>query len=167
MLGLILAVLAAGFMWRVPAAQAQFFMFENPLVGEKAPDFELSTMQDQKDTLSKYRGDKPAIIFFWTTWCPHCREQISTMESLKTEVESKGIKLVLVDLGENKKQVERYFKKNNLDYNVFLDKDSKVAEQYNIVGVPTLIFVDKEGTVQAVEHVFPRNYEEILFGKKL
>lgn len=166
--GLVLALtfFAAAFVWTVPAAQAQFFMFENPLVGEMAPDFTLSTTEDKQVNLNEYRGGDSAIIFFWATWCPHCRTQLSQLNDVKGEMAQKGIKLVLVDLGETKKQVDAYLKKNNLQYPVFLDKDSKVAEQYNIVGVPTFIFVNKEGKVQAVEHSIPRNYEAILSGKE-
>jgi len=163
--GLVM-ILAAGFLLTGPAAQAQIFMFENPLVGEIAPDFQLMTTADEKVSLKEYRGGDPAIIFFWATWCPHCRTQLSELNDRKEDLAQKGIKLLLVDLGEGKKQVESYIKKNNLQYDVFLDQDSAVAEEYNIVGVPTFIFVGQRGEVLAVEHAIPQNYETILFGQK-
>ena len=146
-------------------AFAQFFEFQNPLVGEVAPEFKLKTVSGQELSLTGYRAGQSAIIFFWATWCPHCREQIKNLHAQKEALMQKGIKLILVDLQESPQQVNAYLKKGKLDFDVWLDADQTVSEDYALVGVPTFYFVGSDGKIKAVEHEIPSNYEQILASK--
>lgn len=148
-----------------PSARAQFFFMENPLVGQSAPDFILKTLNGGKVNMTKFRDNKSAIIFFWATWCPHCREALKELNKNLANIEGKGIKVILMDVGEPEKQVQRYLEKNKISATVFLDEESSLADPYGIIGVPTFVFVDSKGMVRAVEHAIPQNYEEILAGK--
>jgi peroxiredoxin len=158
---LIMGFLMAGFLMINPA-NAQFFMFENENIGQDVVNFELPLASGGKSTLNDYRNGKPAMIFFWATWCPHCRTQLSHLNKIHSQLESEGIKVVLVDLGEPASKVNAFFKKNNITLDVFLDQDSSVAEKYEIIGVPTFFLVSADGKIRAVEHEIPENYIEIL-----
>ncbi|MCK5580942.1 MAG: TlpA family protein disulfide reductase [Candidatus Omnitrophica bacterium] len=146
-------------------ASGQFFFFQNPMVGEVAPDFILETLNGGKKSLEEFRDGDPAIVFFWATWCLHCRTQLKELNDSAAEIQEKGIKLVLVDLGESSSQVRAYLKDNGVSLNVFLDKTSEIAEEYGVVGIPTFYFLDKKGIIQAVEHDIPENHEALLLGK--
>ncbi len=148
-------------------ASAQFFDLQkleeqNPLIGKKVLEFNLPTVNGKRISLTQYRAGKSAIIFFWATWCPNCHEKIDKLSKSATEMKNKGIQIILVDIGENAKAVDSYVKRNKVPYDVFLDENSKVAEDYDIIGVPTFFFVGKDGIVKAMEHSIPDNYEEIL-----
>ena len=148
-------------------AMGQLFMFENPLVGEKAPDFTLKTADGKDFDFAKFRENQNTMLFFWATWCPHCREQLEELTAAKgKELEDKGIKILLVDVEEPANEVNAHIKKHKIPFLVVLDEESTVAEQYKLVGVPTFFFVDKNGMVRGVEHSLPENYEE-FFGEKL
>lgn len=152
----VLAALLVGMI--VPVARAQFFFMEHPLVGKKAPDFELDNMEAQKQSFSKMTANKNAILFFWATWCPHCREQINELSSKKEQLKTDGIVLTLVDLGEDPQLVQSYLEKNKLDFSVLLDTAGTVAEDYKVMGIPTFVFVDKAGTVRGVENGIGDDY---------
>lgn len=160
----ILLIIAALLISPVAASNAmgQFLAFGNPIVGDPAPDFALESLDGSRIAFSEFRASQPAIIFFWATWCPHCRTELQTLALKKTEFERKGIRLVLVDLEEPADAVKDYLSRNGIDYNVLLDSDSKVAGQYFLVGVPTFVFVGSDGVVRAVEHALPPNYEGLL-----
>jgi len=158
-LGLVIYSLAAV---SINEVQAQFFMFENPLVGKAAPVFSAETLTSGETDLNTFRDGQKAIIFFWATWCPHCRKQLKELNNMKAELESSGIKVVLVDLAEPAQQVRSYMKKNKIDFEVFLDKDQSISEEYGVIGVPTFYFINTEGIIRAVEHEIPSNFEEIL-----
>ena len=143
-------------------SQAQFFIEENPLLHKQAPNFKLPTLSGQQLSLSDFRGGQSAIVFFWATWCPHCRAQLKGLNAMKADIEAKGIKVLLVDLGEKAQQVSSYTQKNNITYEVFLDEDSKVADEYNLIGVPTFFFIGADGVIKAVDFAMPSNYVEIL-----
>lgn len=135
---------------------------ENERIGKPAPDFTLPTVDGRKMSFAQFRGTDKAVIFFWATWCPHCRRELGVLNQKKEEFTQKGIKIALVDIGEEAAMVKQYLQKNRVDMTVFLDKDNAVAESYNLVGVPTFLFVDAQGIVRGLEYSLPENYEEIF-----
>lgn len=159
---LMLSLAAA--LWRPSAAMGQFFFLENENIGKPVKDFTLKVAGAQKQSLSQFREGKKAIIFFWATWCPHCRRELNQLHQTQEQIAQKGIKIVLVDVGEEERLVQEYMQKNKMDMAVFLDADSSVAESYALVGVPTFYFVDAGGIVRDVQHNLPEDYEKILSG---
>lgn len=137
-----------------PAA-AQFYFLENPLIGEKAPDFIVDRIDGAQVDFGKYREGKRTIVFFWATWCPHCRVAISKLNESQGDLAQKNIKVMLVDLGEKANVVQRYAEKRKITMDIFLDKTQEIAEKYEIIGLPTLIFIDEQGIVRAIEHEMP------------
>ncbi len=146
-------------------AQAQSFYFEDSLIGEQSPDFTLKTLKQEALSLKDFRQGKPVIVFFWATWCPHCREQLKLLSEHAKAIEEKGIKVALVDLEEPAETVEAYMQKYSVPFDVFFDEEGQVAELYSIIGVPTFFFIDQAGIIQGMEHVFPEDYEEIIAGQ--
>ena len=129
---------------------------ESSLVGKKAPDFTLARLSGRSVSLSELIKDKKAILFFYATWCPHCREQ------LKNELDKEGILVQLVDIGEPKDKVAAFQQAKGIDNDTFLDEQSLVAETYEVLGVPMLVFIGTDGKVRDVEYGLPENYQEIL-----
>ena len=150
------------FTFRPSSAMGQFFFLQNENVGKPVKDFTLKTVGGKMLSLSQFRKGQKAIIFFWATWCPHCRRELGGLNKNKETIARKGIQIVLVDVGEEAEDVRHYLQSNNIAMDVFLDKDSSVSESYGIVGVPTFYFVDQEGVVRDVQHTLPENYEEIV-----
>ncbi len=153
------------FLWGtglIQLSHAQVFNMENPLIGTEAADFTLSSIKSGKVNFTKIREGKSAILFFWATWCPHCRRELGELSEQAAQIEKKGIKIILIDIGETTKQVSSYLQKQNINFDVILDENQSLSEKYGLVGVPTLFFVNKNGKIKAVEYSFPENYEEIL-----
>lgn len=146
----------------VSPAKAQFFFFENPLIGEAAPDVTLKTTSGQEKSFSSYREGQPSIVFFWATWCPYCVKELKALSTKAQELKEKGIRLILVDLEETAADVQAYLEKNSIQMEVFLDAEGQAAEKYAIMGVPTFFFINPEGKIQTVEHFLPEDYEELL-----
>jgi len=159
---LVAAILIVSFNPFPVLAQFPFFEMDNPLVGKKAPEFNLPTLSGQKISLTQYRAGKSAIIFFWATWCPNCHKRMKELNESAEQIKNKGIQVILVDIGENAEVVNSYVKRYKVPYDVFLDEGSKVAEDYNIIGVPTFFFVGSDGIIKAVEYFIPDDYEKIL-----
>jgi len=128
----------------------------------KAPDFTLATLSGEHINFEQFREGKKTIIFFWATWCPHCREALRELNLRKQEFLEKGIKLALVDLGEEKAIVQRYMTIHQLPFNVFLDEESSLSAPYDLLGVPTFYFVDEQGIVKDVRHRLPDNIDNVF-----
>lgn len=166
-IGLICLLIISFFVFFNPSyAMGQFFFLGHPLMQKKAPDFTLTSMAGKKVSFKEYRGNNPAILFFWATWCPHCRQQIPQLNREAANMGKKGIKLLLIDLQEEAGKIKAYLNRTNTNLEVLLDEDVEVSDQYSVMGVPTYFLIDKKGIIRAVEHELPGNYEQILAGNK-
>lgn len=118
-------------------------------VGEQAPDFSLLTMQGEAFNLSDYKGKKPVYLIFWATWCPACEHEIPAIKEVYVEFGDKMMVVAInVSVNDSEKRVDRYIKKHELPYTVAYDTDAKVTRQYGVLGTPTQILIDTQGTVR-------------------
>ena len=124
-------------------------------------DLILNDLKSNPVNLSSLAG-KPTILFFWTTWCPYCRSELRALNKAHPQMEKEGVAVFAVNVGETGYKVENFLKSYALNLRVLLDKNGLAAENYEIRGVPTYIFINKNGRVTATEHSMPANYIDIL-----
>ena len=149
----------------IPSVRAQAGVFDflkDQNIGKMAPDFTLDTLGAKNVNMTRLREGKKAIVFFWATWCPHCRMALKDLNGMAKDIEKKNIRLILVDLGETPDQVIQYAQKNKITSDIFLDQKSSLAEPYGIIGVPTFIFVGADGKIKSAGHSLPKDYETIF-----
>ena len=70
------------------------------------------------------QSDVADLYFFYTTWCPHCKKSMPIWQSLKSEFDNKQFKGTTINFIE-----------------VDCDKDTALAEKFNIQGYPTIKLV--------------------------
>lgn len=116
-----------------------------------APDFTLKDVQGKIFRLSAQRG-KPVLIFFGTTWCPGCRAEIPKYKKVHETYSLRGLEVVYINIMEPAKKVARFAQANSLTYRTLMDEDGNVGNAYNVVGVPMIVLVDKNGYVVKVGH---------------
>jgi cytochrome c biogenesis protein CcmG/thiol:disulfide interchange protein DsbE len=132
---------------------------ESPLIGKAAPDAFLAASDGTSDSVMSSRQRQKAIVIFWATWCPNCYGELGSLNSNIASIEEKGIKIILVDLGETKEDVKKYFNRRQMKLTSFIDADNVLQGPYHLVGIPTLVFIDENGIVRSVTHEFPSDYE--------
>ena len=132
------------------------------LIGQAAVEFNLPMALGGEKSLTRAREGKKAVVLFWATWCPHCREEIARVNENAEAIGQKGIKILLVDLGETPGEVAAYLQHNKINLDSFVDADNSLQEPYQLVGVPTLVFIDEDGLIRGMTHGFPSNYEELF-----
>ena len=134
------------------------------LIGMTAPDAVLSKTDGTSASILGSRQGGKAILVFWTTWCPHCYENLGVINDSLASIKQKGIKVILVDLGETKEDVKNYFNRRQMELISFVDGDGVLQEPYHLIGVPTLIFIDEKGIIRNVTNTFPSDYENYFSG---
>lgn len=116
--------------------------------GEKAPDFELKTLDGEKAKLSDYEGEK-VIVNFWATWCPPCREEIPDLQKL---YDNYDVEILAIDLTETESSMDAVedfvYDEFEMTFPVLLDETSEVADTYQVMAYPTSYMVDTEGYIQ-------------------
>ncbi len=120
---------------------------EGTQVGNLASDFQLQNLEGQTASLGNLRGE-PVLINFWATWCPPCRDEMPYIQEIYEEWSDKGLVVLAINLGESSSQVEEFRQNYHLSFTVLLDIKQDVAQRYNITGIPTTFFIDKDGIIR-------------------
>lgn len=110
----------------------------------EAPDFTLKSVNGDDVTLSSFKGQKPVLLVFGATWCPYCVEETPRLIDLQNKY-GDSLQILGIDVDEPVEKVAPFVRKHQINYPMLLDIESEVSSQYDIVGVPTLILVGKDG----------------------
>lgn len=158
----IIWVITTVFILTASTSFAQYFFMDNQTIGKKAPDFSLPSIDGENIKFSEFRGDDKAIVFFWATWCPHCRTQLQELSKNSKAITDQGVKIIAVDYGEDVKTVKRYVERNNIDVPMVVDQENELEEKYSLIGVPTFFYVDNQGIVKASEHQLVKDIDAVF-----
>ena len=96
----------------------------------------------------KYKGEKPAVIDFYATWCGPCRMVAPILKDLAKEY---GDSIVI--------------------YKVDTDKEKELSGAMGIQSLPTIVFIPKSGQPQVIigaadKATLRRAIDEVLLNKK-
>ena len=131
-------------------------------LSDAATDFKLLDLGGKEIAFTSSSG-KPALLFFWATWCPFCLKELPSLQKQYADLKKSGIDVLAIDVGESKERVEKFLsKKDKLEFPILLDSDSQVSSAYNLVGIPTFILIDAKGKIRSSGHNLPDGYEQLL-----
>jgi len=160
---LMLVSLATGILWtlvsRVPSAvDAPLSTSPSPREGFLAPDFTLDTLDGTKVTLSKLRG-KIVLINLWATWCPPCRAEMPALENAYKQYKDSGVVVLGLNVTnqDSEKDIPPFVDEFGLTFPILLDRDGSVSALYQLKGLPTTYFVNREGIIRTVVVGGPMN----------
>lgn len=131
-----------------------------------AADFKLLNIYQDEYVLSSYRDKQPVLLFFWTTWCPFCSKELRLLNQAYAGMVEDGVEVLAVNVGELPDTVENFTDSFLLSYPVLLDKDTRVALSYGIMGVPTYVLIDKKGQIVYQDNHLPRQEYQDLISEK-
>jgi peroxiredoxin len=116
-------------------------------VGAAAPDFVLKSVDGKDIRLSDYRG-RVVLLNFWATWCPPCRSEMPSIESLSRKMNGYDFAVLAVSIdGFETSQLKNMISPNHYSFTVLHDPEQKVADIYLITGIPTTYIIDKDGVI--------------------
>lgn len=128
-----------------------------------AQEIVLNDLNANPVNLSSFQG-KPVILFFWTTWCPYCRKELKILNQMYPQIKNEGVTVFAINVGETDYRVKNFFGDYTLNFKVLLDRDGRLADKYDIAGVPTYIFLDRSGTLVSRDNVLRADYKSLLLG---
>ncbi len=119
-----------------------------PMVGDKAPDFSLTTIKGEKVTLSQYKGSVVVLGLFHI--CDPCMNQATQMQKLLNEGQAKAVFLGVNTAGDTKEDVLTYLDqfKTKITFPYMLDPAQDVNKKYMQRLMPTVILIDGDGVIR-------------------
>jgi cytochrome c biogenesis protein CcmG/thiol:disulfide interchange protein DsbE len=147
----------------VPTPGSSFVAFGLPQVGlqpgDHAPELAgtfggqpvvLTDLAGRPIRLDSLRGH-PVWINFFATWCPPCQSETPTIEEVYEAHRAQGLVVIGVSVQESSiADVRAYAKTYGLQYTIGFDGTSAVYRAYQIYGLPTQVFIDRQGIVRQV-----------------
>ncbi|MFW6361581.1 MAG: peroxiredoxin family protein [Spirochaetota bacterium] len=117
-----------------------------------APDFTVKTLEGQTVSLSDYKG-KVVLLNLWATWCPPCREEMPSMQSLYDDLNNRGFTILAVAAPnpprETREKIENFVSDGGYSFPVLIDSEYEVNGAYGTGSIPTSWVVDTDGKLVA------------------
>jgi thiol-disulfide isomerase/thioredoxin len=135
--------------------------YVSPLKGKVAPPFALDDLSGKKISLDSYKG-KAVLVNFWATWCGPCKIETPWLVELRSQYAAQGFEILGVSaddldrddakkLADEKKEIAHSADQLHISYPVLIDGGTLDKAYGGLDELPMSFFVDRNGTVVAVE----------------
>lgn len=146
MLGTVMGF--APFVLQASAEEDFFEIFQASHLEEplEVPDFSLPSVDDGVvKKLSDFQGEI-VLLNFWATWCPYCRVERPTLQTLYETYKEKGVVVLSISIDQSASEpVKEFINEHELTFPNLHDQTAETARMYGVPGVPTTFFINREG----------------------
>ncbi len=95
-------------------------------------------------------GGKPAVLNFWTTWCPYCLEEMPDFDEVYADYKDK-VSFYMIDVNgggnDDIDEAKEYVEREGYSFPVYFDTDLTAATKYSVSAFPTTVIIDSDGNV--------------------
>jgi len=114
-----------------------------------ASDFSLTSLGDEKVSLSDAQG-RWVLLTFFATWCGPCKSEMPALERLHKSHSDRGLDVVGVAIDGPRAAVQRFTKNLGVTFPVLVDENGKAANAYHASSVPITYVLDPLGRIVGV-----------------
>jgi thiol-disulfide isomerase/thioredoxin len=135
-----------------PAARpSEAQLARDRLMDKPAPELALKQhgTTDAPKMLAAYRGH-PLLVDFWATWCGPCVHELPMLEQFRKKHAVRGLQVIGIST-ETEPTIREAVTHHGIKHPILVDAEEKVFRAYSIMALPTLVLLDKNGVVRAVE----------------
>ena len=108
----------------------------------------LTILDDQNNqlNLSNYKGNI-LLLNFWATWCAPCKDEMPSLDLLKSNKDLNNLKIFPVNVGQdNVKKAKKFFDDLNIkNLDLYFDENINLTKKFALRGIPTSILLNKNG----------------------
>lgn len=153
---LIVGVMAVVF---VVALQLSNQNQTQPIPGQPAPVFAMTTFDGEALNLEDLRG-QIVVVNFWGSWCAPCRDEAPDFQAIYEDYGAQGVVMVGVNWLDVDDDALEFLDEFGITYPNAPDIEERVANAYNIDGAPETFIIGRDGVVT---HTIlgPINYERL------
>ena len=113
---------------------------------EVAPDFTLTLFDGGAFRLSDQKG-KPVVINFFASWCVSCGEESSAIQNVSQEYSAQEVAFLGVAVDDTERKAKEFMRNAGLTIPAGLDRTGEIKDAFELYGMPTTFFIDKDGMV--------------------
>ncbi len=116
-------------------------------IGKPAPGFTLKDTKGRSWNLAELKG-RVVFLNFWATWCPPCREEMPSMQTVHTLMPNDKFIMLAVLSNDDPALADALAAKIGATFPILIDPEGKVAKAYGLTGVPETNIIDKQGVLR-------------------
>lgn len=113
-------------------------------IGQPAPDFITTDIDGEEIVLSKIDANKTLLVF-WASWCPHCDEIMSVINSYYDG--GKNIEVIAISIDESEDDLMKSIKDGSYSWVHIAELqgwNGPIIEEYSIVATPSIFVLDED-----------------------
>lgn len=115
-------------------------------VGDKAPEFTLTTNAGRQVSLKSLEG-KVVVLNFWASWCAPCVEEAPSLNEFAKTFQNAGVVVLGVSVDRNAQAYENFVKRFDVSYPTARDPEENISYHYGTYKLPESYIIDKNGKV--------------------
>jgi thiol-disulfide isomerase/thioredoxin len=150
----------------------------NKLLGQKIAGFEFVDLEGKPISRDSLSG-KIVVIDFWATWCGWCFKGLPNLQQVYDKYRDNDRVAILTvstdEVSVSNNDLSAAFSKVNLTMPILRDVDQQSRTMFDVQGLPTMVVLGPDATVQAVEVGYqpqlavelPRKIDRLLAGENL
>jgi thiol-disulfide isomerase/thioredoxin len=132
------------------------------LLAAAAPEVSGKTLAGKTAAVKGAVGDV-LILDFWAIWCQPCHMLMPVLHRVAEAYADQGVRLISINVGDSASAVKTFLDEKGLHADqTFLDTDNRIAKAYGLEGLPMVVLIGKDGTVQTIRSGYFPGYEEHL-----
>lgn len=133
----------------------------SPLLAGQAPDFALQDRDGRTVRLSDFRGKK-VLVLTWASWCA-CRFDLAGWQKVYEDLKDKNFEIVAAAQDTGGPQVVfPWYEKAHVTFTALADPHHTVSSLYQIINVPSGIWVDEQGRIVRPAEVSYSKQQKIM-----
>jgi thiol-disulfide isomerase/thioredoxin len=136
-------------------------------VEKPSPAWKLTDLGGAEISAASLKG-QIVLLDFWATWCPPCRVELPEIQALHEAYGGKGVRVVAVncegipDRVAWEKLVRTFVLEKKMTMTVVNDLDYAANQAFGIEAFPTVVIIDRAGTIRFVNQGYSSAVATIL-----
>lgn len=116
-----------------------------PAVVSALPALKMINTDNQSFDLAQFKGKK-VFVNLWATWCPPCRAEIPSIESLAAKTDNNKTAFVMLSLDDAFVKAKVFAANNKMKLPVYFPSGN-LPQLFNVEGIPTTFIFNENGEI--------------------
>ena len=126
-------------------------------MGNPSIDFTYKDRFDKSYNLASFKGQN-IYIFYWSSWCKPCTQELKYLGKLKDKYNQEGMKFVAISCDKDKTAwLESIKNKRSPELQLYWEHDFAFQDFYQIRTIPRIILLDTTGKIVNSQMPYPSN----------
>jgi cytochrome c biogenesis protein CcmG/thiol:disulfide interchange protein DsbE len=88
-----------------------------------------------------------ALVDFWASWCPPCKESFPALDVLQRDYRARGVQVIAVNVDEEQKKADAFIAAHPHQLLVVFDPRGESPKAFKVRGMPSSFVIDRLGTI--------------------